>query len=146
LLALAVAGGLLLTSGLRTEDPPRPASRAGRAAASPVPLRATLRGHRGPVWSVAFAPDGRTLATGSDDTTLRLWAPATGLGKGVLSGKGSPVRSVAFAHSGAFLVGGCGDGVLRVWDAATGAERPALPHRNGNVRRVALSPDDATAA
>jgi len=39
----------------------------------------TLRGHEGWVWSVAFSPDGKRLASGSDDSTVRLWELATGL-------------------------------------------------------------------
>ena len=79
--------------------------------------RAVLRGHTGPVWSVAFAPDGRTVATGSDDASLRFWDAATGRQEGELSGYGSAVLAVAFAHSGKFLVSGGRDGAIRLWDA-----------------------------
>ena len=61
-----------------------------------VPLRVTLKGHGGPVWSVAFAPDGRTLATGSDDASLRFWDAATGRQEAKRSGHGSAVLWVAF--------------------------------------------------
>jgi WD40 repeat protein/serine/threonine protein kinase len=114
--------------------------------AGQVPLRATLRGHQGPVWSVAFAPDGRLLATGSDDATLRFWDAATGRQEAVLAGHTSAVLAVAFAHSGKFLLSGDSDGTLALWDVATQKEGPPLPHHSGNVRRLAISPDDRTVA
>ena len=42
------------------------------------PDRQPLTGHAGSVDSVAFSPDGKTLASGSDDDTIRLWDVATG--------------------------------------------------------------------
>jgi hypothetical protein len=111
-----------------------------------VPLRATLHGHRGPVWAVSYAPDGQTLATGSDDGTLRLWGAATGHAEAVLSGHGSAVVAVAYAHSGKFLVSGGADGTLHLWDPASHQEQRALEHHGANLRRLALSPDDKTVA
>jgi tRNA A-37 threonylcarbamoyl transferase component Bud32 len=147
----AVLGGLLLAGGLLVGAawhggylPGR--GPGGAAPASQVPLRATLRGHEGPVWSVAFAPDGRLLATGSDDATLRFWDAATGREQAVLSGPSSAVLAVAFAHSGKFLLSGDSDGTLSLWDVATRQQGPALPHHSGNVRRLVISPDDGTVA
>ncbi len=114
------------------------------APAQRVTLRATLQGHQGPVWSVAFAPDGQTLATGSDDATLRFWATQTGQEQTVLSGHKSAVFVVAFAHSGKFLVTGGADGALRLWDPEAGKEQAVLTHRSRNVRRARIAPDDRT--
>jgi serine/threonine protein kinase len=122
-----------------------------RAQSSPVRERATLRGHEGPIWSVAFAPDGQTIATGSDDTSLRFWDAATGQETAKLpgpdrSGMDSSVFAVAFAHSGKFLLSGSGDGTLRQWDVATRKELGRLPPHTGNIRRIAIAPDDRTVA
>lgn len=119
---------------------------AGDVADAQLPLRATLRGHAGPVWSVTFAPDGQTLATGSDDSTLRFWNAASGRETAVLPANGGAVLAVAFAHGGQFLASGGGDGTLRLWDVATRQQRPPAPHLGGSLRRLAISPDDKTIA
>lgn len=147
-LASAIAGLLLLAGWLWQVGPPW-ARRHDPSADVPddaVALRATLAGHTGPVWSVAFAPDGKTVATGSDDATLRLWDAATGEENAVVSGHNRAVFSVTYAHSGNFLLSGDSDGALHVWNAATFKEQASLPHQGGNARRVALSPDDKTVA
>jgi WD40 repeat protein len=140
--------GLLLTAGLALTDAFRGSRREATAEIRDSGLhpRATLRGHRGPVWSAAFAPDGQTLATSSDDATVKIWDVATGREKATWPGHGSAVLVVAFAHSGKFLVSGDSDGALRIWDAATGTEQPPLPHQGGSIRRLAMAPDDETVA
>jgi serine/threonine protein kinase len=137
---LLLVGGLVLGESLGRLHPAGGAVEDGR-----VPLRATLRGYDGPVWSVAFAPDGKTVVTGSDDSTLRFWDAGTGRAQESLRTRGGIV-AVAFAHSGKFLVSGDGDGNLSLWDAATHTELPPLPHHSTNVRRLAISPDDRTLA
>jgi hypothetical protein len=71
---------------------------------------ATLRGHKGWVYSVAFAPDGKTLASGSTDGTVKLWEVGTGRELATLTGHARVVRSVAFAPDGKTLASGSTDG------------------------------------
>jgi WD40 repeat protein/serine/threonine protein kinase len=151
LLASALVAGLLLSGGLMLSESLGWTRLTGWGLAAHsgkdrVFLRATMRGHTGPIWSVAFAPDGQTLATGSDDTTLRLWDAATGRQKAELPERGSAVLGVVFAHAEKFLLSGGGDGVLRVWDIAARTEQTELAFPNGNLRRITLSPDDGTVA
>ncbi len=107
-----------------------------------VTLRAELRQHQGPIWAVAFAPDGKSLATGGDDAILRFWDSSTGAEVGTLPRQNQAIQGLAFAHSGKFLVTGDASGALHLWDLATRKEGPALPPHTGSSRRMAISPDD----
>jgi RNA polymerase sigma factor (sigma-70 family) len=71
------------------------------------------------VASLAFAPDGRTLATASDKA-VRLWDFASGRVVAEFRGHDRAVTSIAYSPDGKLLVSASGDGALRVWDAASG--------------------------
>jgi hypothetical protein len=145
-LGAAILAGLLLAGGLTLSYSRFGAHWPGAAQADRVPQLATLQGHTRPVWSVAFAPDGKTLATGSDDTSVRLWDVATAKETGKLSGHDSAVFAVAFTPSQKILVTGGGDGTVRLWDVATRQELTPLTQHSGTVRRAPISPDGTTVA
>src|SRR5207237_7782918 len=107
----------------------------------------TLTGHGGEVLAVAFAPDGRLLASGSSDQTIRLWDPVTGEERKLLRGHTGAVRTLAFAaHNSQFLASGSADGTIRIWDVTQGREIKTLSGRFGAIRGVAFAPDGQSLA
>ena len=76
----------------------------------------TLEGHTSWVASVAFSPDGKLLASGFGDGTIKLWDVATGREVRTLEGHTDIVLSVAFSPDGKILASGSDDGTLKLWD------------------------------
>ena len=74
----------------------------------------------GYVDSATFRPDGSVLASGSSDTTIRLWNVATGQHLKTLVGHTRTVSSLFFSSDGKILTSGSPDGTLRFWNALTG--------------------------
>ena len=67
--------------------------------------------------------DGLTLASGSNDKTIRLWDVATGENKQTLTGHTENVYSVSFSLDGLTLASGSKDKTIRLWDIATGENK-----------------------
>jgi WD40 repeat protein len=97
--------------------------------------------HGSRILSMAFAPDGKSLAVGAGDDHVRLWDVPSGkeLHPGKL--KDTWVYAVAFSRDGRTLASGSGFKTIRLWSVATGAEIRQLQGHNGAVKAVAFSPD-----
>ena len=107
-------------------------------------LRDTLKGHTGIVTCMTYSPDGKTLASSSQDHTIKLWDVGTGKERATLKGHIEEVSSVAFSPNGRTLASGGKD--ITLWDVATGKERATLKGHKGDVISVAYSPDGMTLA
>src|SRR5215831_7276900 len=106
-----------------------------------------LNGHAGPVSSVAFSPNGRTLATATKNGTVQLWAVHSHARAGTLTGLIGTIDSVAFSPRGHTVAAGSRDGAVRLWDAPSRrALGPALRPHAGSIYSVAFSPNGRTLA
>jgi WD40 repeat protein len=97
-------------------------------------------------FSVAFNPDGRTLAAGCENGTIMRWDAASGSEIRTMQGHSDGVLSVAFSPDGRTIASGSVDNTIKLWDAAGGNEIRTLQGHSGWVWSVAFSPDGRTLA
>ena len=103
-----------------------------------------LEGHHGSVNSVSFSPDGQTIASGSDDQTIKLWS-RDGTKLKTLSGHHGAVTSVSFSPDGQTIASGSDDQTIKLW-SRDGIELKTLRGHQGTVANVSFSPDGQTIA
>ena len=116
-----------------------------RAGGSNNPT-ATLAGHNKAINTVAFSPAGDLLATGSSDTTIRLWDLDKQRAVAALTGHTSKVHCVAFSPDGRTLASGGNDGTLRLWNLLLNKQVAVFQGHRSAIWKVAFSPDGQTLA
>ena len=101
----------------------------------------SLTGHNTWVTTLAFSPDGATLASAGGDARVKIWDTATGRELLTLSGHSQLVTTLAFSPDGAYLASGSIDGSTRLWEAKTGELLATLVSVNEGADWLVMTPD-----
>ena len=116
------------------------------AATAHAQTVATLKGHKHTITSIAFAPDGKTLASGSKDETVILWDLADKKPRATLGGHKDMVITVRFSPDSKAVASVSHDNLILLWDAANGDKLSSLKGHDKDVRGLAFHPDGTTLA
>ncbi len=131
-LAVTVLGVWLLCSS----EPP------SQAAATTPPELVIQTGHSSRVYCAVFAPNGRWLATGAADNSIRLWDTESGLELRALHGHSSWIRSLAVSRNGELLASGSNDRTIKLWNVTTGREPLTLTGHTAPIESLLFMPGD----
>ena len=99
----------------------------------------TLQGHTDRIKSVTISPNNQFIASGSDDTTVKIWDIYTGKCLQTLQGHEGLIKSVVFNQESTIVVSGSYDGTIKIWDIKTGECLKTLsnkPYANMNINGV----------
>jgi hypothetical protein len=108
--------------------------------------RGRLTGHADVVLSLAYSPDGKTLASGARDGTIKVWDLDSRKERQTLAGHVGPVNGLTFAPDGKTLASGGKDRMIRLWDVQSGEVRQVLEGNAREVKSLAFSPDGSLLA
>jgi WD40 repeat protein len=129
-LVLAGGGGWLAYRTMVSEVKP-----------SAIATARTLTGHSSYINAIALSPDGKTLATGSADKTIKLWDFNTEKELQTLTGHTSFVNTVLFSPDGTTLISGSADRTIKLWNLATGQAIRTLIGHTSFIRPLAITQD-----
>ncbi|HEY0538909.1 MAG TPA: protein kinase [Actinoallomurus sp.] len=132
---------VLASNGLHVNDSRHRPAASYRAPSGRPRLAATLPAGSAEVFSVAFSPDGRTIATGGQDHAVRLWNVTTRRLAGTLAGHRRAVSAAAFSPDGRTLATGADDGMVIIWSAAGRRKIAKLDTHGRGVGALTFSPD-----
>ena len=109
-------------------------------------LLKTLLGHKDCIYSVAWSPDGKLLASGSYDKMVKLWDADTGQEVKNLQDHIDAVFAVAFSPDGKHLASGSQDRSVKIWDTASGQRLYTLSDASDGLTSIAYSPSGSQIA
>ncbi|HEY9831662.1 MAG TPA: serine/threonine-protein kinase, partial [Stenomitos sp.] len=150
---LAIGGGIVAAVGLTFgiyQAHKLTISVAESQWAQKISLSKTLPGDSTSLGLVAISPDGKTLASGSEDGTIKLWDLQTGKLRNTLKRPPSPdkrsqsVRAIAFSPDGQNLASGSKDNGIKIWNLGTGTLLHTLSEKSSWISALAISPDSQT--
>jgi WD40 repeat protein len=101
----------------------------------------TLYGHHGAIHAVAFSPDGESLASASQDGTVRIWNVTDGKSLRVIQGHSQQVIGAAFSPKGGVLATASADSTIKLWNLSSDPKGHVVCRHDGAVTCVAFSPD-----
>ncbi|UUO09121.1 hypothetical protein M4951_12590 [Blastopirellula sp. J2-11] len=103
-------------------------------------LQQTIRGHRDAIYSVAFSPDARVLATGSYDKDAIIWDRQSGAPLETLTGHNDAIYDLAFRNDSKVLATCSADRTVKLWDIATGERLETFGEALDETNAVCFSP------